>query len=513
MLITNAISHKVYLQGGTRMLDATAFAIASLSCLSLGIVVLFALFTYPLQYDLAYSQIEINRIIIAQTLGANGFSPVMGLLADTHGPHVLGLVSLCSYVVGFLTIIHSYAAHSTYLTMVMGFFFVGIANGCLLCCCTVTCAKSFAKYSTTFALSVPNVMVGLSAVLEVHIVKNVILKTSNDFAPVFKFFLAVMCGASVLAFIGASVANDADRIDEDGYNLGDDELSPLMSSPFMTPSHSVVMSSPLLAAGAAAVVSPDIFRHIDDGLLASPSLDALTLSGFEPRSYAQKARQFFTDPLLYPLIAFFLASVGSSELFLSNMASITASLGEPVEEFDRLLSIHSMASTAARIIIMLTTDYISASPASETSLVRPISRVTIISALTLVAACGHLFLSSSEHAAQHALSIVVSNGILNGVVFTLYPALVVYIWGVEMLGLTWGVFSTMPVLGSLFYNTIYGYDFEAQCVAKDSFGFGNDGMVICSTLTFFVTGVTLLVAGTGLSVLKNKYLAKSIEFF
>ncbi|GMG20604.1 unnamed protein product [[Candida] boidinii] len=171
---------------------------------------------------------------------------------------------------------------------------------------------------------------------------------------------------------------------------------------------------------------------------------------------------------------------------------------------------------------------------------RPVSRLTIISWIILSCGIGHLFLSSSIHASQYVSLIVILNGFLNAALFTLFPAIIAFIWGLDVLGSTWGLFSSMPVFASFFYNPIYANDYETHCsninyvetinksnihqsllnvltngtlsspAGDDLSGTLN---IICSTYTFFITGVTMIISAITIYCLRYKYIKRANEFF
>ncbi|OWB54728.1 hypothetical protein B5S28_g582 [[Candida] boidinii] len=661
MKILKSISFAICKKHGPYVLSFAAFSFALLGCLALGILVLFAIFTSPFQHELKYSQVMINRIIIAQTIGTNGFSPFLGYIADVEGSWVLSVIAFTGYLVGFNCAMYAYKNSLDYTYMVFSFFCIGVAHGSLLFSCLLTCAKSFGRYYKTLSISTPNVIVGISGILEVQFIQRVLMNDNHDSVPskiftklfsfvpsaagftstgnnkddfliVFKFFVIALCTACVFSYIASLMADYIDLFEEEVEHT---EIEPFN-----------YQASPLLTGGAVVYnshltpnifMSPRSFYITDEG----PTIDEeLQLSVFSDREYGNtsisnpykvKVFNFFTDPIMYPLLVGFLFSIGSVELFLANLGSILESLGQGAETGAQL-SLHSIASTVMRILIMIGTDYISSTggenddeygdvnnfnnnnsntgtpnnrqniynsttgfegemilpinstetiterpvdnefdensmllgspsnePMTSSSLslnrkksklelamkksffqFRPVSRLTIISWIILSCGIGHLFLSSSIHASQYVSLIVILNGFLNAALFTLFPAIIAFIWGLDVLGSTWGLFSSMPVFASFFYNPIYANDYETHCsninyvetinksnIHQSLLNVLTDGTlsppadddfsgtlnIICSTYTFFITGVTMIISAITIYCLRYRYIKRANEFF
>lgn len=137
-----------------------------------------------------------------------------------------------------------------------------------------------------------------------------------------------------------------------------------------------------------------------------------------------------------------------------------------------------------------------------------ISRITIFTIAVISCGFTHVYLSSIPKSSIHFSMVVIFNSVLNSAVFTLFPAILASIYGIEILGTTWGVCSSSSIFGNMFLNMMYSVDFSSNCVSN----MAND-LVICSTLTFFTSGSLLISLGLLVFWLRQRYLNRANTFF
>ena len=70
--------------------------------------------------------------------------------------------------------------------------------------------------------------------------------------------------------------------------------------------------------------------------------------------------------------------------------------------------------------------------------------------------------STSTHANGLTWMLILS-GISYGGLFTIYPAIIASVWGVDILGLTWGSFMVAPAIGSVGFSLLYGTQSDSKC--------------------------------------------------
>lgn len=215
--------------------------------------------------------------------------------------------------------------------------------------------------------------------------------------------------------------------------------------------------------------------------------------------YRHKVNGFLYDPLMYPLMFCCLTSIGSTEFFIANLNAILGNLNL-AKKLDDNLQLLSISSTITRFIIMLFTDWFCTA--------FKVSRITIFTVCVIACGLSHIYISSAPVASMNFPLVVILNSILNSSVFTLFPAILASIYGIEILGTTWGVCSSSSIFGNMFLNMMYSYDFSSNCVGSMS-----KGLAICSTLTFFTSGTMLVFFGLVVFWLRKRYLSRVNTFF
>lgn len=508
----------LYQKYGAFNLYFTAFILSVTACLSLGILTLFSIFAEPMQQILKYSQSTINTTIIFQVLGLNLFTPLSGYIADAKGIWILSLISFCGYFIAFNMIILVVRTHLNKHYIYLSFFILGCSHISFLFSCLLNSAKSLGRYYRTLSISTPNMMVAFSAYLQIQILASYFIPKSDDlesrtenFIDILRFFLILLMFTTILSFLGCKLTDWTEY-----YEFDHEETSTTAYEDFLS-----FETSPLLRGAATVLRSPQTsiigsprswyvdedssILNLDDELsMLSSSTHVNTNNGNSnsnnhTSSYRHKVKGFLTDPMMYPLMFCCLASIGSTEFFIANLNAILGNL-DLSKNLDDNLQLLSISSTITRCIIMLFTDWFCTS--------FKVSRITIFT--TCVIACGlsHVYISSAPIASVNFALVVILNSILNSSVFTLFPAILASIYGIEILGTTWGVCSSSSIFGNMFLNMLYSFDFNSNCVSNMS-----RELVICSTMTFFISGTILVFFGLVVFWLRKRYLNRVNSFF
>lgn len=496
-----------------------AFLLSVTACLSLGILTLFSVFADPLQRILGYSQATINNTIIFQVLGLNIFTPLTGYIADAKGIWILPLISFFGYFVGFnlIILVIRYQLHKYYIYLC--FFILGCSHVSFLFGCLLNSAKSLGKYYRTLAISTPNMMISFSSYIEIQILamyfvpmNDSVVEISKNFINILKFFLLLLMLSSFMLFLGCKITDFTEfyefdytdpisSIHEEFLNF---ETSPLLSGAAMVLHHNDNSESILGSPRSWYVDSETPILNLDDELSVLPSPSSSTSlfsSSGTPgaQSYRNKVNNFLFDPLMYPLMMCCLVSIGATEFFIANLNAILTNLNLS-NNLDIDLQLFSISSTITRFLIMIFTDFFCTT--------FKISRITIFTIAVLICGFSHIYLSSIPITAINFSIVIILNSILNSAVFTLFPAILASIYGIEILGTTWGICSSSSIIGNMFLNIMYSMDFSSNCVSNMS-----NNLVICSTLTFFTSGLLLLFFGIVVFWLRHRYLHRANAFF
>lgn len=510
MLLNLEVKHLLEKYGAFN-LYLMAFTLSVISCLSLGILTLFSIFAEPLQEILGYSQSVINNIIIFQILGLNLFTPLSGYIADAKGIWILSIISLFGYLIGFNLIIivikHNLNKELVYLS----FFIIGCSNVSILFSCLLNSAKSLGKYYRTLSISTPNMMVSFSSYLEIQILKKFfkpnngdsIIEIRENFININKFFLIILIISSIISFFACKLTDFIEYYEfnsEDSLNSEDNFLN-FETSPLLRGAGTVLHSpeNSIIGSPSSFYVEDNLnssIMNLDDELFPMLSTSSNNIGNL---SYKNKVKKFMIDPLMYPLLIICLISIGSTEFFISNLNTILNNL-KLKNELDLKLQLLSISSTITRFLIMVFTDWFCTK--------FKISRITIFTVIVLICGISHIYLSSISIPKINISIIIIINSILNSSVFTLFPAILASIYGIEILGTTWGVCSSFSIIGNMFLNLMYSIDFGKNCIKEF-----NQDLVICSTLTFFISGSILILSGSLVFFLRNRYLHRCGIFF
>jgi hypothetical protein len=494
-----------------------AFTFSISACLSLGILTLFSILAEPLQLVMGYSQTVINKTIISQMLGLSIFTPLSGYIADAEGVWILSIISLCGYVSGFTTIIYivKHGLHENYVYLC--FFVIGCSHVSFLFSCLINSAKSIGRYYRTLSISTPNMMVSFSSYVQIQIIRKFfqprsdeIVDVRDNFINLLWFFLSILIISTLLSFMACKITDLTENLE---YSLEDstpslhEDFLNFETSPLLTGAATVLHSTQTSLLGSPHnhnwyLEEETTLANIHDELsMLSASAHSNPSLSSRVTPYKSKVNKFLKDVMMYPLLLCCLMSIGSTEFFISNLNAILSNLNLS-KHLDSSLQTLSITSTVTRCIIMLFTD---------TFCTRfEISRLTIYTCCMLLCGMSHLYLSSTPVPQVNFALVVIFNSILNSAVFTLFPAILASIYGIEILGTSWGFCSSSSIFGNMFLNMLYSKDFGENCIKSVS---GEADLVICSTLTFFISGSSLLLLGAAVFALRSRYLHRASAFF
>ncbi|GMM31223.1 hypothetical protein DAMA08_039680 [Martiniozyma asiatica (nom. inval.)] len=484
-----------------------AFIISVFACLALGILTLFSIFAEPLHKVLGYNQSIINNVIIFQVLGINIFTPLSGYIADAKGIWILSCIAFFGYFIGFNLILavvrFGLGRHYIYTS----FFILGCSHASFLFSCLLNSAKSLGRYYRTLSISAPNMMVSFSSFIEIQILhkyfnKENAISERDNFENILMFFLYLLLFACILSFVSCKLTDTTEyfefEYDETSTSIHEEFLN-FETSPLLTGAGTVIHSGQTSIIGSPRSWYVDDTLNLDDELSMLSSSTNLNNSRLLLTPYRQKVNSFIFDPYMYPLLFCCLISIGATEFFIANLSSILGNLNLS-KYLDENLQLFSISSTITRFTIMIFTDLFCTS--------FQISRLTLFTLVVILCGVVHIYLSSTPIVNIDFQIVIVIVSILNSAVFTLFPAILASIYGIEILGTTWGVCSSSSVFGNMFLNLMYSMDFGKNCVSNMS-----SNLVICSTLTFFASGVMLLFFGFAVFWLRATYLRRAGEFF
>lgn len=219
-------------------------------------------------------------------------------------------------------------------------------------------------------------------------------------------------------------------------------------------------------------------------------------------SHQVKYRNFLKDHSAYFFLAAFFLCVGPLEMYINNMGSLVilinklATLQNPTTtsessatamsmleliqphnlsvqgksiSISTQVSYHAFFSTAIRLLVGALSDYLALQSPRKLFFKNGLCRVWLLLIVLVIGIIGQLLIAlvlysfkNSDTAGSvsgnvNVLFDAISSlaGLSYGGIFTIYPSVIASIWGVEILGSTWGSYMVAPAFSSLLFGIIY----------------------------------------------------------
>lgn len=432
----------------TDTLKKFALGVSLISCLCAGSVLLFPLFSTVMGSDLHYTQVQINIIGSFTSLGMYLPLPVLGYLADAHGPVILSVISMLffspSYLIASLTVQHNWS----FWILAITFGVIGCATSSLYFTCLLTCAKMYPK-SKGLTISAPVTCYGLSSLIGSQLLNANFLRQDNgelNLVKSFRFFAILYSALGLFNWVSSSVVS----IERD-----------------------VLLKTPLEITEETPLVSP-----IDDETSSIIAEEDLV------PNHEQKFVNFLKDLSAYILLFSLLLSIGPSEMYITNMGSLVETVS-PQSPLPDQVSIHAVFSTLSRLSLGALSDIL--------SIKFQLSRVWLLLSIIILGAITQLFIATGQFKQEYYFISALS-GFCYGGLFTLYPTIVLSIWGSEIFGSTWGSFMVAPAIGSSSFGIIYAIIYDATCRVEDLLA-GNSS---CISQVFWITTFSFILSSFSL---------------
>lgn len=413
-----------------------AYIFSLLSAVSAGFITLISLYSQPWQNHLNYSSWQINTIASMTNLGMYLTPPILGMIADSHGPITLSLLSIIGFIPSYSYLAYVFNhpelslegnSDSSFNLSILCFTVIGISTSALYFSALLTCTKLY-PHTKLLSISMPTTCYGISSVVGSQLLRipwfwsyNAHTSSSvNDLnlGRVFQTFAWVYVIIGLLAWIATSVVSLLHFNEEqDNQKRLDDQTD--------------VEQLPLLEQDS----------HAQD-------------------KFAQTMLKIFSDPVTYILALSILLSLGPLEMFIANMGSLTNLLVQvdaPALS-TKLLSIYALSSTFARLLTGIVADFLAKKRISIKWIL-----LTLLS-LGLGAQLILFKLASSKTVSPWGLvptgSLV---GIIYGGLFTVYPTLVLLVWGERSFGPVYGSLLIAPAVGSTIFCMLYAKVYDSGC--------------------------------------------------
>ncbi|VEU23016.1 DEKNAAC104211 [Brettanomyces naardenensis] len=452
-----------------------SFISSLITCVVDASVVTFSIFTPQFIRYLHYDQIDINIIAAAMNIGLYLTLPALGYLSDAHGPILLALIGmvLCP---GYLLAAYCYLSNSGYLLMSLAFFLIGTGTSSAYFCSLLTCAKIYSDRKG-LSISLPVTCYGLSSLLLSYVFDLSIFRIDGEISiyKVFIFLSIIYLITGLLNSVSSVVVTIEKEVvfsklieeeieaEREEYEEDEDRINGSFGR------------------AAARVQS---YASVDE------ATSLINSEFLEPQTHEARFKRFLRDPTM-PLLyigLFFLA--GTQELFISNLGSLTETVGKVHEqnEISSQVALFSVFSTIARLSVGFLTDLFGTCRATLTMILMTVALCVV--AYSLIA------INYQEFAIVTGLM-----GLCYGSTFTLFPTLVAMVWGVDLMGSTWGLFLSAPAIGDLIFGLFYAYQYDSYCEVGKELNLG----AYCLTFSFTSFTVLCLVSGVCLLYCYRRY--------
>lgn len=392
-----------------------SFICSLITCLVDASVVTFSIFTPQFIAVLGYNQININVIAGAMNCGLYLTLPLLGYLSDAHGSILLALIGmvLCP---GYLLAKQVFIDNWNYFYMAVAFFIIGTGTSSAYFCSLLTCAKIYPDRKG-LSISLPVSCYGLSSLLLSYIFGLPDFKVHHHIS-VTKVFTWLAIVYLITGLINC------------------------VSSVIVTIEKEIIFEKLHEQEDRQQIPQP-----------ADENTSLLSVNMLEPESHSKRFRNFLKDPSmpLFYTMMFFVA--GPLELFVSNLGSISNTLGNVQDtEIAKEVAIYSLFSTITRLTVGCLNDLFNSSACT----------VIMVFISILLSSISFALLAFRFHEIETISALM---GICYGSIFTLCPTLTATIWGVDLMGSTWGLFLSAPAIGSLVLGLFYAFEYDKYCAA------------------------------------------------
>ncbi len=398
--------------------------------------------------------------------------PILGYLADIHGPVILTLLSMLMFCPSYFIAALCFQNEWDFRIMVVCYTFIGIGTSSLYFSSMIICAKTFKNYQG-LSISGPVACYGLSSLIEAQIIKKWFLKIDTDdevdidnrgkivdVYTSYMFFAILYLITGIFNWISSSVvAIEREILQED------DDI------------HKPTEQQPLLEGEERETITTDTENRI---------IKPLELTQNE------KLILFLKDKSMWLFMLSFLLSIGPLEMFINNMGTILFTIGKKAPSTTTIVSLHALFSTIARFATGGFSDYFS----SESRKTFRLSRVHFQLVAFVIGGIGQYLISNGFALTKNGENfniIAALNGTSYGILFTIYPTIIASVWGVESIGTNWGMFMIAPAIGSLIYGVLFAVKYDKQNCAG-LVGKNVEEIQKCFSTTFDVTFLGFVIA-------------------
>lgn len=444
-----------------------AYIFSLFSAITSGFIALISLYSFPWQVKLHYTSTQINIISSIANLGAYLTPPILGVIADLHGPITLSCLAILGFILSYAFLAYSFdnpefsMLQSSFIGSVFCFFVIGISTSALYFSALLTCIKLYPQRKL-LSISLPTTCIGISSLIGSQVLK---LETFWVYDPindlkylnlykVFKRLAQLYIVIGIFAWIATGTVSMIQFNESlESQNLEEEVIDSSLNNSFEDISQNET----------TAILQPS---------KSSLSVSSAMLSTQENHKESDLMRivhkSAFHDPTLYLFGVTMFLSLGPLEMFITDMGSLSnVLLGERASLYENLssslISIFAISSTVTRLIIGLISDYLIFNKKPLKLILLLLLSLTLSSQL-LIVSYSMRWPIRKELDKSNILIVDIIFGCVYGGLFTIYPTIVLAVWGQASFGSAYGSLMIAPALGATLSCLQYAHVYDTRCV-------------------------------------------------
>ena len=451
-----------------------AYIFSLASAITAGFITIISMYAAPWQRQLHYSSWQINMISSFANVGMYLTPPLHGIVADIHGPITLVFIAILGFIPSYLYVAHAFtnpdigASNAGFYWTLFCFVVIGLSTTSLYFSSLLTCTKLYPK-SKVLSISLPTTCFGLSSLIASQFLRLhwfwdgeelLYADTTGPYLNLGRVFRAFALLNGVIGILMWMATSTVSLITYKEY-MEREQQRKLRDTTTISFGDNQTETSPLLESSPS---SCDDNVNENNNNLDSESSSTTESESSETGTFSQDVGsklQFLKQPVFYLFALSVLLSLGPLEMFIANMSSLAKVLLGPLSAAPSissdLLSVYALSSTMARLLAGFFSDYL-------TSKGRTLSNFLL--SLVLLALMTQLLILKWTHSPVSPQTLLTTGlifGVAYGGLFTVYPMIVMSVWGQRAFGTVFGFLMLSPALGSIISCMQYASVYDTKC--------------------------------------------------
>ena len=447
-----------------------AYVFSLVSAITSGFITIISMYAAPWQRQLHYSSWQINMISSFANVGMYLTPPLHGIVADIHGPITLVFIAILGFIPSYLYVAHAFtnpdigASNAGFYWTLFCFVVIGLSTTSLYFSSLLTCTKLYPK-SKVLSISLPTTCFGLSSLIASQFLRLhwfwdgeelVYVDTLGPYLNLGRVFKAFALLNGIIGILMWMATSTVSLITYKEYMEREQQRKPQDTTNTISLDDNQTETSPLLESSSSGDNNDE---RDSEGSSTAESESSVTGVGSK--------LQFLKQPIFYLFALSVLLSLGPLEMFIANMSSLAKVLLGPLSAAPSissdLLSVYALSSTMARLLAGFFSDYLTSKGKTLSNFLLSLVLLALITQLLI------LKWSLSPVSPQTLLATGLIFGVAYGGLFTVYPMIVMSVWGQRAFGTVFGFLMLSPALGSIISCMQYASVYDTKCNTTTAF--------------------------------------------